>query len=135
MGKAVREVQIVVTRAGRRWSATVPAVAGVAASALTLDNLFSRIEAGVRTHKRWAPDTAIELVPDYQIGEPDLIAEAQALRALRVEVEENERQLARRTAVAAQKLVNDCGMSTRDAGKVVGVSSQRVQQLVPQGGR
>lgn len=51
----------------------------------------------------------------------------------RLEVEAEHAQA--RTAVAVWKLIKKLGLSVRDAGELLGISHQRVQQLVQEGRR
>ena len=71
-------------------------------------------------------DVAYE-VRDLPGGLLDEIAETLRLRD---QAGELERKAVRATRNAAQRLVNDAGLSTRDAAQVLGLSHQRVAQLV-----
>ena len=51
-------------------------------------------------------------------------------RAARERLEASTEQAQASTAVAVQKLIKKLGLSVRDAGELLGISHQRVQQLV-----
>jgi len=65
---------------------------------------------------------------DYDVGDPDLNAATAMLRAHRERLQQEERQLAARTAELAAELTRR-SMSVRDAAALVGVSPQRVSQI------
>lgn len=51
-------------------------------------------------------------------------------RAARQRLEEETGKAQALTSVAARKLIKDLGLSVRDAGELLGISHQRVQQLM-----
>ncbi len=61
-----------------------------------------------------------------------VVAEAGQSRARANELSARAQQL---TAVAARRLVRDVGLSTRDVAELLGVSHQRIHQLVHNGDR
>ncbi len=111
---------------GYAWVATVVGYADVFTQAKRLEQLPERLSEVMHlmTGKKIAPNKW-EL--DVQYGK--LGDQATEIRKLRVEVEEAEQQLSERTAKVARALRAQ-GMNLRDIGTLMGVSYQRIHQLV-----
>lgn len=98
---------------------------------------WGRTLAGAQTHLREAAElwfdvddlaaAGIELVTRVEFGA--LGDELAALRARRGQLAEVEREVGEQTRVLARRLVDD-GLSLRDVAAALGVSFQRVAQLV-----
>jgi predicted RNase H-like HicB family nuclease len=120
--------RVEVTRSGRWWAITVPALDGVFSQAKRLD----QVEDSARE--------AISLMLDIDendVGALDIIVTpparaAEMLRALEVSVAAADE--ATRVAVATRREVAEVlraeGLPLRDVGELIGVSHQRVSQLL-----
>jgi predicted RNase H-like HicB family nuclease len=111
------------------WMASVPAVQGVRTQGRSLNEARTRVRealalaigdraaatAGLRDDVR-LPDAAKKLV--------------RRVREVRQRLERDERKASASTAKAARLLTKQLGYSTRDAGELLGLSHQRIQQLV-----
>jgi len=109
------------------WIARVPSVRGCHTYGRTLDQARRRLREALAL---WVdkPDTA-EIVEDVRLP-PNVKAAVRASRADRRRAEEQRVEASASTARAARVLVDDLGVGFRDAAELLGVSHQRVQQLV-----
>ena len=109
------------------WIARVPSVRGCHTYGRTLDQARRRIREALGL---WVGDgDAAELVEDVRLPKRarDAIRRSQASRRRA----DRERQAAQRvTAAAARTLVDEFHLGLRDAGELMGMSHQRVQQLI-----
>lgn len=113
-----------------RWSGSVPRYPGILAEGRSLQALDRRIrDALVALPDAPAIDSTVELAHDVELPEVargPVVAALDARRAL----EEAQAQANWTTVHAVFVLVYDGRMSFRDAGEVLGLSHQRIQQLV-----
>ena len=109
------------------WIARVPSVRGCHTYGRTLDQARRRLREALAL---WVdkPDTA-EIVEDVRLP-PNVKAAVRASRADRRRAEEQRAEASASTMRAARVLVDDLGVGFRDAAELLGVSHQRVQQLV-----
>ena len=109
------------------WIARVPSVRGCHTYGRTLDQARRRLREALAL---WVdkPDTA-EIVEDVRLP-PNVKAAVRASRADRRRAEEQRVEASASTARAARVLVDDLGVGFRDAAELLGISHQRVQQLV-----
>jgi len=109
------------------WIARVPSVRGCQTYGRTLDQARRRLREALAL---WVdkPDSA-EIVEDVRLP-PNVKAAVRASRADRRRAEEQRVEASASTARAARVLVDDLGVGFRDAAELLGVSHQRVQQLV-----
>ena len=109
------------------WIARVPSVRGCHTYGRTLDQARRRLREALAL---WVdkPDSA-EIVEDVRLP-PNVKAAVRASRADRRRAEEQRVEASASTARAARVLVDDLGVGFRDAAELLGVSHQRVQQLV-----
>ena len=80
-------------------------------------------------------ETGLHLAYEYNIGDPELNALTTQLRADRARIDQEERELAERTAVVAARLVQGEALPVRDAAALLSVSPQRISQVAPRSGR
>jgi predicted RNase H-like HicB family nuclease len=109
------------------WIARVPSVRGCHTYGRTLDQARRRLREALAL---WVDEPyAVELVEDVRLP-PDVKAAVRASRADRRRAEEHRAEARASTTRAARALVDDLGVGFRDAAELLGVSHQRVQQLV-----
>ena len=109
------------------WIARVPRVPGCHTYGRTLEQARRRIREALAL---WIEDTdAVELVEDVRLpaAARDAVRRSRRARSA-AEARRLDAQLA--TAEAAQALVEELHLGVRDAGELLGLSHQRVQQLV-----
>jgi len=110
-----------------RWLAHVPAVAGCHTHGRTLEQARERIREALGL---WVDDAdTAELVEDVRLPEAVLAGIRRSRRA-RGRAERERARATESTSEAARVLVGDLGLSVRDAATLLGLSHQRVQQLV-----
>ena len=109
------------------WTARVPSVRGCHTYGRTLDQARRRLREALAL---WVdePDKA-ELVEDVRLP-ANVKAAVRASRADRRRAEEQRAEASASTTRAARALVDEVGVGFRDAAELLGVSHQRVQQLV-----
>lgn len=116
-----------VTREGRWWMIEVPAL-----DLLTQARRVSEIEdqaVSIIAMELDVPASQVEVVVrSVKVGDVDALVLAQEARRLRSEAEAAEARAAEATAAAARSLAKVA--PTRDVGEFLGVSHQRVSQLV-----
>ena len=109
------------------WVATVKEVRGCHTQGRTIDQARRRIREALGLFVDDAD--AAELIDEIALP-----ANAQTLlnqvRATRKRAEEEAAKLQNSTADAARLLTKEIGVSVRDAGELLGLSHQRVQQLL-----
>jgi predicted RNase H-like HicB family nuclease len=112
---------------GGWWLARIPSVHGCHMQGRTLDQARRRLREALGL---WIEDPD-EAVFDEDIRLPrEFKAAITRSRRARERAEQGRAQAQRETKEAAQALVGDLGVGLRDAGELLGLSHQRVQQLV-----
>ncbi|MEU6083871.1 type II toxin-antitoxin system HicB family antitoxin [Streptomyces sp. NPDC047108] len=113
-------------RSGDWWALEVPDLPGVFSQAKRLDSAArAAAEAIAVMTDADAGTIDVDIVPELDRATRSALADVARAKRARAEAEEVERQAMRAAAVA---LTND--MSQRDAGRILGVSFQRISQLL-----
>jgi predicted RNase H-like HicB family nuclease len=109
------------------WLARVPTVPGCHTYGRTLEQARRRVREALGL---WVPNAdAAELVEDVRL--PARVRDAVVRsRSSRRRAERERRKAQEEMTKAATTLVDELGVGLRDAGELLGVSHQRVQQLV-----
>jgi predicted RNase H-like HicB family nuclease len=109
------------------WLARVPSVPGCHAFGRSLVEAKRRVREALAL---WADDAgSAELADDLQLP-PDAVAAVRRSLAARQKLVEAREAAGSATAEAARRLVDELGLGVRDAAYLLGLSHQRVQQLV-----
>jgi predicted RNase H-like HicB family nuclease len=109
------------------WIARVPSVRGCHTHGRTLDQARRRIREALSL---WIDDAeSAELIEDIRLPAPVRTAIRRSRAARKQAMLERERAQAAMKQ-AAETLVEDVGLGLRDAGELLEMSHQRVQQLV-----
>ena len=112
---------------GRAWIARVPSVRGCHTYGRTIDQARRRIREALAL---WVEDAeTAELVEDVRLPPRALEAVRRSRDARRRSTEQREKAH-ETTAEAARTLVEELDLGLRDAADLLGLSHQRVQQLV-----
>ena len=120
--------RVVAERSGKWWAAHVPDLPGVHTQARRLEQVESEAREAIALMLDVEPKTIAVLVepklPDAVLA---LIAAVAVAHLAAESAQVKEREAARE---AAKALVVDLGLPQRDAGKILGVTHQRVQQIL-----
>jgi len=108
------------------WVASATDIKGCHTQGKTISQARERIREAMSLFD--VPDD-VELDEVIHVGTKQLDALVEKLRATRAEAERVASESAEQTRVVATRLA-EAGLSRRDVGELVGVSFQRVQQLV-----
>jgi predicted RNase H-like HicB family nuclease len=115
-------------RSGRWWAIRVPELPGVHSQAKTLDQAEGMAVEAISLFLEVDPNSiSVEIEPELP---PELQADVERARRLRSEAEARQQEAVAVTAEAAAELVQRAHLSLRDAGRILGVSHQRVAQLL-----
>ena len=129
-GKRLARVKVVFERdESGTWTAEVPSVPGCHTYGRTIEQARRRIREALGL---WVEEAGgVELIEDVRLPARAEEAVRQSSRA-RLEAERKRAIAQAATAHAAKVLVEDLRFSLRDAGDLLGLSYQRVLQLVRQ---
>jgi predicted RNase H-like HicB family nuclease len=112
---------------GRAWIAHVPSVRGCHTYGRTIDQARKRIREALAL---WVDDAeTAELVEDVRLP-PRALEAVRRSRDARRRATEQRGKAQETTAKAARTLVEELDLGLRDAADLLGLSYQRVQQLV-----
>jgi hypothetical protein len=124
----VKTYDITVNREGRWWMVSIPEIDG-----LTQARRLSEVGQMARELIALEVDAALSEIEvnitEVDVAGLDVHATAEQVARLREEVRQLDDLIAGLTAVTAQKLVDE-GVPMRDVAEVIGVSHQRVAQIV-----
>ena len=115
-------------RSGSWWAIKVEELPGVHSQAKTLDQAEGMAREAIGLYLGEDP-AKIHVVVQPELP-PALQADVERARRLRSEAESRQREATQVTAEAAAELVRRAQLSLRDAGRILGVSHQRVAQLL-----
>jgi predicted RNase H-like HicB family nuclease len=123
-----KSYQVDVVRSGNWWSITVPALTGVFSQAKRLD----QVEAMAREAIAMMLDVDEASVGDINVVVTPPANVVDLLERLKVSVETatEATQAAAEARHQAAKLLRDEGLPMRDVGELIGVSHQRVSQIL-----
>jgi predicted RNase H-like HicB family nuclease len=108
------------------WLATVPRIRGCHTHGRSIVEAKRRIREALAL---WTDDREFEL--DFDVHLPrDVLVAVKESRAARRRAEAERGRAARTTEHAAIELVERAGLGVRDAADLLGLSHQRVQQIV-----
>jgi predicted RNase H-like HicB family nuclease len=125
-GRPVYEV--VASRDGKWWALRVPELRGVYSQVRRLDQAEDMARDAIAAFLDNNPESfGVSLTIHLPA---DVRAEVDNVIDLRAVIEEREREYAELSRRLAARLVEREGLSIRDAGRVLGVSHQRVAQLM-----
>lgn len=115
-------------RSGDWWAITVPQIPGVHTQARRLDQAeaMARDAVALLTDR---PAASFDLVVTPELP-GDLAAEVDAARELRETAERAQREATAAARAVAARLVDHQRLSFRDAGRILGLSHQRISQLL-----
>jgi len=116
-------------RFGRWWTASFPEVPGVFTQARRLDQVEDEARDALAIFLDVAPDT-VDVNLDVVLPEK-WAPLVDAVRDRRADIERCQKEARRALERALEMLVDEAGLSTRDAGRLVGLSHQRVAALHP----
>lgn len=116
------------TRTGDWWAVEVPEVPGVFTQAKRLDQVAEMVRDAVALMADVPEDSVeVEVVPAVDEAVSRALA---AVEAKREQAEALAREATESVTALARTLTEESGMSLRDAGVVLGISHQRVAQLL-----
>jgi predicted RNase H-like HicB family nuclease len=127
-------------RSGRWWALQVPAVPGVFTQARTLKEARGMVRSAVSLALECPPDS-FDVDLEVRVSAEGAIPNAESVTALLKDVAEKDLAADRAAAVASEATrraattLRDAGLTLSDTGELLGVSYQRVQQLITESRR
>jgi predicted RNase H-like HicB family nuclease len=119
-------------RAGDWWAISVPELGGVHTQARRLEGVEAMVRDAIALFLNVRPDSfEVKIEP---VLPRELQRKVGRVRKARDEAETLQRQATIGSAELAADLVHGAHLTVRDAGRVLGVSHQRVAQLLKAGG-
>ena len=119
-------------RAGDWWAISVPELRGVHTQAHRLEKVEAMVRDAIALFLDVPPDSFDIRIEPVLPG--DLQKKVGRVRKVRNEAEVLQREAATASAELAADLVHRAHLTVRDAGRVLGLSHQRVAQLLRAGG-
>jgi predicted RNase H-like HicB family nuclease len=108
------------------WIATAPAVAGMVTQAKRIDRIIARSREAIAALLD-QPESSFEVEPHVRLVDDVPIEEARAARA-RAEAAQND--AAEKVRSVVERLVHEKALTMRDTGHLLGISHQRVEQIL-----
>lgn len=130
----------VAERSGRWWAVRVPEVPGVFTQARTLKEARGMVRSALSLALQ-CPHDSFDVNLDVDVSAGDTLPTADSVTALIKDVAEKNLAADQAAAVASEATrqaaatLRDAGLTLRDTGELLGVSYQRVQQLVSESRR
>lgn len=120
-------------RSGKWWALEVLEVPGAFSQVRRLDQAEAMARDAIATMLNVdAASFAVEVVPDCP---PDVVALLESVRRVKEALEQAQRDASEIVHQAAVTLTRDDGLSMRDAGRLIGISHQRVAQILEESER
>jgi predicted RNase H-like HicB family nuclease len=120
-------------RSGKWWALDVPEVPGVFSQVRRLDQAEAMARDAIAAMLEVDSDSfAIEIAPDFAPDVKDLL---DSVYRARQALDEAQRAAAAVVQHAAAVLTRKDGLSMRDAGRALGISHQRVAQILEENAR
>lgn len=126
--KAKKTYSVRAARSGDWWAITIPELKGVHSQARRLDQASAMAREAISLFLDVDPDTIQVSVEPVLPSE--LQSEVARARAVRGQAEDLQREAGVATAAAARHLVRGAHLTVREAGQILGVSHQRIAQLL-----
>jgi predicted RNase H-like HicB family nuclease len=115
-------------RSGDWWAITIPELNGVHSQVRRLDQAEVMAREAIGLFLDVPADSFdVRVEP---ILPPQLQADVERARSVRGQADDMQREASTATARAARELVKDAKLTVREAGQILGVSHQRVAQLL-----
>lgn len=129
MSETRRRYRVEARRDGKWWVIRVPEIRGVHSQARRLGDVEYMARDAIALMLEVPADSFdVEVVPT--LGHT-VEAEVQRARELRAEAERSQRQASEAQRQAVERLVREHGLTIRDASRLLGLSYQRVAQILP----
>lgn len=124
----VKTFTVKAQRSGKWWALEVPEVPGVFSQVRRLDQAESMARDAIAAMLDVDPGSfAVELAPELAPGVQTVLEEVRRAKEASAEAQRNAAFVVH---CAALKLTREDGFSMRDVGKVMGISHQRVAQIL-----
>jgi predicted RNase H-like HicB family nuclease len=124
----LKTYRVVAERSGKWWAAHVPEVTGVHTQARRLEQVEAEAREAIALMLDVEPESiSVRVEPRLPDDVSALVAAVAAAHAAAEDAQVKEREAAHE---AARALIVDLGLPQRDAGKILGVTHQRVQQIL-----
>lgn len=129
MSETRRRYRVETRRDGKWWVIRVPEIRGVHSQARRLGDVEYMARDAIALMLEVPADSFdVEVVPT--LGQT-VEAEVKRARELRAEAERSQRQASEAQRQAVERLVREHGLTIRDASRLLGLSYQRVAQILP----
>ena len=115
-------------RSGDWWAITISELKGVHSQARRLDRAELMAREAISLFLD-VPSDSFDVTIEATLP-PDLQAEVARARSVRGQADELQKEAITATTQAARRLVNGVHLTVREAGEILGVSHQRIAQLL-----